>query len=190
MRCFLIGSAVFLLSVALAGAEGELIGENLVAKIPSGYKLGFEQEADQAKMMEFIPEGESVEDWSEMITIQLFDPSNKNAEFYTRLESLLKQACEDGSTHVIPATEENGYPIKVFQMFCPTNLKTGMGEVTFIKTIEGKDKFYVVQKAWRTEKYSDDIPLTEEDFGTWIRYLKDVYVCDSRVETRKCTLTN
>jgi hypothetical protein len=188
MRCFLTGSAVFLLSVASAGADGELIGENLVTKIPSGYELGFQQETDQAKMMEFIPEGESVEDWSEMITIQLFHPANKNAKFYESLDSSVKHACENGSTHVTATREENGYPVQVFQMYCPTNLKTGMGEVTFLKTIEGKDKFYVVQKAWRTEKYSeDDIPMTEEDFAKWIRFLKDVYVCDSRVESRKCT---
>jgi hypothetical protein len=187
MRCFLIGSIFFLLSVVSAGAQGEHVGENLIAGLPSEYELGYQQETDHVKMSEFIPKGESVEQWSEMITIQLFDPANKNAEFYERLDSLVKQACEDGSTHVTPTTEENGYPVKVFQMYCPTNLKTGMGEVTFIKTIEGKDKFYVVQKAWRTEKYSeDDIPLTEEDFGRWIRYLKAVYVCDSRAEDRKC----
>ncbi len=190
MRYFLIGSVVFLLSTAVAGAEGELVDENLITKVPAGYKLGFQQATDQMKMMEFIPEGESVEDWSEMITIQMFDPANRNEEFYERLDSLVKEACEDGSTHVTATREENGYPVKVFQMYCPENLKTGMGEVTFLKTIEGKDKFYVVQKAWRTEKYSDDDTLTEEDYVTWIQYLKAVYVCDSRVESRKCTLTN
>lgn len=187
MRCFLIRSVFLLFSVASAGAQGELSGENLIVGIPSEYELGFQQETDQAKMSEFVPKGESVEQWSEMITIQLFDAANRNAGFYARIESLVKQACEDGSTHVTPVTEENGYPVKVFQMYCPTNRKTGMGEVTFFKTIEGKDKFYVVQKAWRTEKYSvDDVPLTEEDFGRWIRYLKDVYVCDSRAGSRKC----
>ena len=40
--------------------------------------------------------------------------------------------------------EENGYQVKVFQLYCPTNKKTDMGEVTFVKTIEGKDRFYVV----------------------------------------------
>lgn len=187
MRCFSTGAVFFLLSVALAGAQGDLLGENLIVEIPSGYELGFQQETDQGKMSEFIPKGESVEQWSEMITVQLFDPANKNAEFHARIDSLVKQACEDGSTHVTPVEEENGYPVKVFQMYCPTNLQTGKGEVTFFKTIEGKDKFYVVQKAWRTDKYgADDIPLTEQDFGRWIRYLKAVYVCDSRSEKRKC----
>jgi len=182
-----MGWAIFLISAASAGAQEDLVGENLIVRIPAGYELAFQQETGQGTMSEFIPKGESVDEWSEMITIQLFHPDNKNAEFHARLDSLVKQACEDGSTHVTPTGEENGYPVQVFQMYCPTNLDTGMGEVTFFKTIEGKDKFYVVQKAWRTKKYSeDDIPLTEDDFVRWIPYLKDVYVCDSRAENRKC----
>jgi len=55
MRCFLVGSAFFLLSVTLAGAQDELIGENLVVSIPSEYELGFQQETNQGKMSEFIP---------------------------------------------------------------------------------------------------------------------------------------
>lgn len=187
MKCSWMGLAFFLLSVAMAGAQDELVGENLIVKIPTGYELGFQQETDQGNISEFIPKGQSVDRWSEMITIQLFHPVNRNAAFHARLDFLVKQECEDGSTHVTPTGKENGYPVQVFQMYCPTNLKTGMGEVTFFKTIEGKDKFYVVQKAWRTEKYSeDDIPLTEDDFVRWVRYLSEVYVCDSRAYDRKC----
>jgi hypothetical protein len=188
MRLVVLSASVcFFLTVALAGAQSERTGENLLAEIPSGYELGHHQKSDQAEISEFIPKGETVEDWGDMITVQLFPPANDNATFYATFESLVKDACKDGSTHVVATTKENGYPVQVFQLFCPTNPQTNMGEVTFFKTIEGKDKFYVVQKAWRTKKFSpDELPLTSDDIVKWTEYLRSVRVCDSRIKERMC----
>jgi hypothetical protein len=182
----LIGICILLAS-SLAGAQSDLPGEKLLAAIPSEYELGDHQKSDQGEIAEFIPKGESAEAWSEMITVQLLPAHNSNDEFYTTFESLVRQACTDGSTKVVTTTKEKGYPVKVFSLSCPANPKTGMGEVTFIKTIEGKDKFYVVQKAWRTEKYKPgQIPLTSDDVAKWTGYLQSVYVCDDRIKERKC----
>ena len=186
-RVFLSGSICFFLMVSLAEAQGELTGENLLVEIPSGYELGHHQKTGQGEISEFIPKGETVEKWSEMVTVQLLPAHNDNAKFYESLDSLVKQACADGKTQVVATTEENGYSTKVFQLYCPTNPHTNMGELTFVKTIEGKDKFYVVQKAWRTEKYKlDELPLTSDDIVKWTQYLRSVYVCDSRVKGRAC----
>lgn len=188
MRGVLLVMLCFFLIVALAEAQGELAGENLLVEIPPGYELGYNQKTDQGEINEFIPKGETVEKWSEMITVQLLPAHNNNSQFYATFEALSKQACKDGSTHVVATDKENGYPIKVFQLFCPTNLQTDMGEVTFIKTIEGKDKFYVVQKAWRTKKFDkEEFPLTSEDIVKWTQYLRSVSVCDSRIKKRKCS---
>jgi hypothetical protein len=186
-KVFSCGAACFFLIIAFAGAQSEITGERLLAAIPSGYELGYHQKTDQNEISEFIPKGETLEAWSEMITVQLFPAHNTSAKFYATFESLIKQACADGSSHVVATTEENGYPVKVFQLFCPTNPQTDMGEITFIKTIEGKDKFYVVQKAWRTEKYKQDqLPLKNEDIVKWTQYLRSVNVCDSRSDQRAC----
>src|SRR5262245_33524410 len=187
MRRVLLVMLCFLLAVALTEAQDALTGENLLVEIPPGYELGYHQESDQGEINEFVPKGETAEKWSEMITVQLFPAHNNNSQFYATFESLANQACKDGITHVVATTKENGYPVKVFQLFCPTNLQTNMGEVTFIKTIEGKDKFYVVQKAWRTEKYDKErLPITSEDIVKWTQYLRSVFVCDSRIKKRKC----
>ena len=182
-----MGATCFFLGVALAGTQGDLTGENLLIEIPSGYELGHQQKTDQGEINEFIPKGETVENWSEMITVQLLPAHNNNTKFYAIFESLVKQACTNGSTEVIATAEENGYPVKVFMLSCPANQSTDMGEVTFIKTVEGKDKFYVVQKAWRTPKYKpDQLPLASGDIAKWTQYLRSVHVCDSRIKERNC----
>ena len=165
---FFIGSICFFLAVAIGAARSELTGENLLVEIPAGYELGHSETTAQGEINEFVPKGETVEKWSEMITVQLLPAHNDNSKFCAAFESLAKQACKAGSTRVVATTKENGYPVKVFQLLCPTNLQTNLGEVTFIKTIEGKDKFYVVQKAWRTERYElEQIPLQGEDVVKW-----------------------
>lgn len=182
---FLLGSICCILAGSLVGAQNELTGENLLVAIPAGYQLAYNQKTDQGEINEFVPKGETVEKWSEMITVQLLPAQNDNATFYATFESLAKQGCRSEFTHVIATTKENGYPVKVFQLFCTINLQTNMGEVTFIKTIEGKDKFYVVQKAWRTEEYElEQIPITEEDIVKWTEYLRSISVCDGRIKSR------
>lgn len=187
MRKTILIGIYFLLAVSLTAAQSDLTGEKLLAAIPPEYEMGFHQKADQGEIVEFVPKGESAEAWSEMITVQLLPAHNSNNEFYATFESLVRQACTDGSTKVVATTEENGYPVKVFSLSCPVNPKTSMGEVTFIKTIEGKDKFYVVQKAWRTEKYKPgQLPLTSDDVAKWTDYLQSVRVCDNRIKERTC----
>jgi hypothetical protein len=174
-------------AAATAATQGELFGENLLIRIPADYELGFEQTTELGQINEFVPRGETVEEWSEMITVQLFPTHNDNERFFAVFEALAAQACSSESTHVVATTKENGYRVKVFQLFCPTNLQTEMGEVTFVKTIEGRDKFYVVQKAWRTERFDPgEVPLTSEEIVEWVGYLRSVSVCDTRMKKRKC----
>lgn len=184
---FLIGSICFVFAGSMAGAQDERTGEKLLAAIPAGYEAAHSQKTDQGEIHEFIPKGETVEEWSEMITIQLFSAQNDHSTFYSNVESLVKQACRSGMTRVVASAKENGYPVQVFHLLCPTNLRNNLGEVTFIKTLEGNDKFYVVQKAWRTEKYElEELPISEEEIVKWTEYLRSVSVCDSRIENRKC----
>jgi hypothetical protein len=183
---FLISAICFGLTGPFAGAQNGLTGENLLVEIPTGYELAYSQKTDTGTINEFVPKGETVEKWSEMITVQLFPPHD-NAKFYATFESLVKQSCRSGFTHEVATQKENGYPVKVFHLLCPTNLQTDLGEVTFLKTIEGRDKFYVVQKAWHTEKFEPDwIPISAEEIVKWTEYLRSVSVCDSRIKKRKC----
>ena len=59
------------------------------------------------------------------------------------------------------------------------NKDTGKPEMTWMKAIQGKDSFYVVQKAFKFEPADDDV-------AKWMRYLRGVAVCDSRVPERAC----
>ncbi len=186
-RALAVGTTCCFLVLAPAFAQQALTGENLLVEIPAGYELGYRHQTDRGEMDEYVPKGETVDQWSEMITVQLFAPEMDNATFFQKFDSLGRQACKDGYTNLIATAQEHGYQVKVFQLFCPTNPQTQMGEVTFIKSLEGKDKFYVVQKAWRTGTFDpDDVPLSDDEIVTWMQFLRSVAVCDSRIEGKEC----
>ena len=74
---------------------------------------------------------------------------------------------------------ENGYSFVLWQLYCPLNSVTQKPEFTYMKAIQGNDSLYLVQVAFRFES-------SEADVTQWIKYLKDVKVCDSRISDRAC----
>lgn len=180
----LVHSLLFAAAASRAESEGEL----LFVEIPPGYTPAYQQATDQGMIQEFVLQGETVEKWSEMLTVQMFPPSRSVQRFYEAVDSSVKQACKDGSTHVHSAEKENGYPVRFFTIVCPTNLQTNMGEVTYVKAIDGRDKLYVVQKAWRTATFEPGgVPLTEAEIVKWTQYMRSISVCDDRVKARRCS---
>jgi hypothetical protein len=65
---------ILLLSLALAAslAQAQMENELLLQNMPPGYKIGFQTTRGNMVMTEFVPEKESVENWTEMLTMQVF----------------------------------------------------------------------------------------------------------------------
>jgi len=72
----------------------------LTHRHPSGWKVGHEQQNDRALIREYVPAGQSVHDWREMITLQVFrnlalNPKAAPAEFLGRLANLMRRTCPE-----------------------------------------------------------------------------------------------
>jgi len=155
-------------------------GENLLAELPPGYKIDFQQKKNNIQITEMVPAHETVHDWTEMLTVQVFNGMKGTPDqFRVRMEKLWSGSCAKALTRPIAAAVEKGYPIAVWMMFCPNNKETGKPESTWFKAIQGKDSFYVVQKAFKFDPSSEQVVK-------WTLYLKKVAVCDTRVRERAC----
>jgi hypothetical protein len=165
-------------------AHAQLKNENLLVTMPDGYIVGFQDKNARQQMTEMVPRGQSVKDWTDMVTVQIFfRMTNVTPEAYKqRLEKLWAENCKGAESSPIGQGEERGYPVIVWLQVCPLNKDTGKPEITLLKAIAGKDSFYVVQKAFR---FQPDKPQVEQ----WSRYLRGVSVCDSRVPERACPKT-
>jgi hypothetical protein len=165
-------------------AHAQLNNENLLVAMPDGYVTGFQDRNTRQQMTEMVPRGQSVKDWTEMVTVQIFFGMTDvtPAAYRQRLEKLWAETCKGAQSSPIGQGEERGYPVIVWLQVCPRDKETGKPEVTLLKAIAGRDSFYVVQKAFR---FQPDKPQVEH----WSRYLRNVSVCDSRVAERACPKT-
>jgi len=162
-------------------AVAAFVNENLLTTAPAGYHVGFSNKTDDGLITEWVPAGETVENWTEMVTVQVFYHLRGSPEaFMSNLETRWLRGCPGaGPAQPIANAVENGYPTLVWLLSCPQNPASGKMEVTWFKAVQGSDSFYLVQKAFK-------FPPSKEQIGRWVGYLKAVRVCDSRLADRAC----
>lgn len=171
-----------LLAFGAPGAQA-LENENLLVALPKGYKIGFQNKTDRGLISEMVPEGETVEGWTEMVTVQIFFGMRDVTppQYRARLERLWGDACPGSAFAEVKDGIENDYATLTWSQKCPVNHQTGKPELAWLKAVQGKDSFYLVQKAYRFEP-------SAEQMAKWDRCLDGVRVCDTRLPERPCKL--
>ena len=159
----------------------DLENENLLAELPAGFKVDYQAEQGNQTITEMVAEGESVEDWTTLVTVQVYlgETNTTPEQAQETLTNGWFNACANSETYPIADGQENGYNFVLWQLYCPLNSATQKVEYTFMKAIAGNDSFYLVQVAFRYEP-------TEADITQWMNYLRDVEVCDSRLPEQAC----
>src|SRR5690348_994763 len=108
-------AAAIVATFALAPAHAQLVNENLLVKMPDGYKVGWSDRNAQRVMNEMVPAGETVENWTEMVTVQIFFGLKSPPQmFRARMGALWSKACPDSVTAPIAEGVERGYPTEVW----------------------------------------------------------------------------
>lgn len=155
--------------------------ENLLAELPSGFKVDYEAQQNNMTISEMVPSNESVDDWSTLITVQIFMGMTGTTpeQYQENMNQSWFNACADSESYPVADGEENGYPFVLWQLYCPVNPATQKVEYAYMKAIQGNDSFYLVQVAFRHEPSSDEITQ-------WMQYMKQVKVCDSRIPEKAC----
>jgi len=177
--CIANSSVIFVLLLA-PPAAAQLVNENLLAGLPPGYKIAFQDKKDDMLMNEMVPSNQTADNWTEMVTVQIFyGLKGTPQQFESKVENGWLASCPGASANAVANGIENGYPALVWLLNCPRNPKTGKPEITWFKAMQGNDSFYVVQKAFRFAPSKDQI-------NQWMQYLKAVAVCDSRLLDRAC----
>jgi hypothetical protein len=174
---------MFFASTLMRTASAQLVNENLLVEVPPGYKIDFQDHKPNMLMNEMVPTSETVGDWTEMVTVQIYYNLKTTPEQFTaKLASGWMAACPGATSNSVASGDENGYSAAVWLLNCPKNPATGKPEITWVKTVQGNDSFYVVQKAFKFTPSKDQVVQ-------WMKYLRSVAVCDSRLADRACPQT-
>jgi len=177
----LFAVSLVLASFAPFAYSQQLEGENLLQTMPPGYKIGFQTKRGNMLITEFVPERESVDNWTEMVTTQVFLGLKRPtpSEFRQVMQKSWSESCKDAGFADVAAGNENGYGFEVWIQDCPKIAQTGKPERVWFKAIKGNDSFYLVQKAFRFLPDPDQVMR-------WTQYLRSIQVCDSRLADRAC----
>jgi hypothetical protein len=161
-------------------ALADLENENLLVSVPSGYKIDYQKKQGNVLMSEMVPVNETVNNWTEMVTVQIFyDLKIAPEQVRGKLEQGWAGSCPGSQTKLITQGVERSYPSIMWVMFCPMNPSTKKPEKTWVRGIQGADSFYLVQKAYK-------FTPSQEQEAQWLGFLNGVSVCDSRVPERAC----
>ena len=174
---------VSLLLLPVTAMSSSPDGENLLQKVPDGYKVDFTVKQKKLLVAEMVPESESVKNWTEMLTVQVFQGlrSTTPSQYQNRMQTTWSTGCKGFNSESIAQGSDNDYDYSVWLQKCPNNPGTGKAENTIFKAIRGSDNFYVVQKAFKFEP-------SKKQLAKWTTYLETVTVCDSRLAGRSCDI--
>ncbi|NQW50458.1 MAG: hypothetical protein HQ465_04375 [Rhodospirillales bacterium] len=125
--------AVLLMGFLGSGVQAQpLKNENLLVGMPQGFKLGFKDSKNGMNMQEFVPASETVENWTELVTVQVF-LSRKDLEPAPFLGAMQQQsagACKSSTATPLATGKVNGYDAASILLRCPLLASTAKPETT------------------------------------------------------------
>ena len=140
---------------------------------PKDFKIDYQTEQTGMIRGERVPQKQTVDNWTQMITLQSMAGANLDAEeFRNNTANLWQNACPKSSFNPITEGEANGYSAAVWQLTCEYNPQTGKPEYTWFKAIQGDDSLYVKQYAFR---YAPN----KKEIHNALDQLRKFTVCDS-----------
>jgi hypothetical protein len=175
-------AALVLGASAFAAALGQslLDAENLLFSPPKDFKLGYQSSHDNSLLTEWVPSAETVEHWTQMLTVQVFRGAAVEAPiFLGGIGKRYMDACPGTTAKGIYTGQVNGYVVSMLVLKCPLNPKTGKPETTAFRVIKGRDALYSVQRAWTS------VP-SDQEVDAVMHMLAKVSVCDTRTPEHPC----
>lgn len=159
--------------------------ERLLVDVPQGFKLGSEQKQDQITLLEYVPEAETVHNWSEVATVMTAKGlGHVNArDFGGLIAKGWSETCLNSQTQNMGDEAVNGYAASRWMLYCPLNPQTGRPESMMMVVIQGKDALYNIQYAFHTEMSAEQTAKASDFIGK-------VSVCDTRHTQHPCAEGN
>jgi hypothetical protein len=145
----------------------------MLSELPKGYKSAHRMISELGSIQEFIPEGETLAHWTEMLTVQILRRRQgwTLSDFRTSIDTLWDSICLGGSSQLVEQGFEQLQPTMIWSLTCPQSWITGRPEYTWIKIVMQKGYLVVIQKAFTFKPSANSIAF-------WISYLRDVRAND------------
>ena len=162
------------------------IFSQLVAfKMPLAFQVVNEETSEHAYIREAVPQGETAEQWTQMITVTGYksvaaDPGPPPAALISTIADGFKKACPDTITvGDLGKTPIDGYPAELAFVACGTASDGGNAhsEAALILVIEGTRDYYSIQWAERGPAQATRVAFDEQHWMDRLKRLMPVFLC-------------
>lgn len=154
------------LAVVIAGSGPGVAGDGyFVSPELPGFATGYQAGNADAAISEQVPEGESVEHWSRMVTTQRFTGLAGEVSASRYAEAViggLAQGCPGAKATPITNLRIDGRLAARFRADCPRNPQTGLPEVFWFVAVPGPRDMHVKQVAFRRLPDAADAAWAEQ----------------------------
>jgi hypothetical protein len=169
----LLAIAAILPALALSGtAHAQATEERLSSPEIPGFTIGFAATNDTQSIREEVPEGETTQRWSRLITTQRFTGLASRVtpkKYAARVIRAMKKRCSDVEIDDTRAFEMAGRKAYQFKVECPIGA-TGRREAFIMLAVAGVNDMHVKQVAFRGQ-------VVDSGLAWGRRYLDAVTFC-------------
>ena len=162
-------ATILLLASALTGADGEHLGAPPLAGFVTGYEAADPRR--DAAIREEVPQGETVEAWSRMITTQRFGGLSDRTQataFAGLVASRMAAACPGTEVGGPVGFALDGRPAARVTVRCPLLAETGKSETILMVAVIGSHDLHVKQVAFRGGQTARDLAWAQ----AWLARLR------------------
>jgi hypothetical protein len=146
-----IQAAMVLAIMACAPAEA---AERLLYTAEPGFVVGFRAANANEAIEEWVPKGETVQNWTRMLTFQRFpglvQRGRTGPELLDFIAGRIASVCPGAKTTAIARSIVLGRETATLTTRCPRNPATGKPETTFYRAITASSDVHVAQVAFRS----------------------------------------
>jgi hypothetical protein len=156
--------ALSAIAISLGLGISPASADELASPALPGFVVGFEASNDQQSIHEEVPAGESVQDWTRMVTTQRFTGAATRltpAEFLEMMARNMAAACPRARTSPAVMGSLSGNATARFRADCPLLAQTGKPETFFMLVVSDGEDLHVKQVAFRREPTAADAQWAE-----------------------------
>lgn len=175
-----------------------IYSQKVMHEIPVGWEPVFENSTDQSYMLEFVPTGQTVDNWTSMFTVQGFKGLSAKTDpkkILTDIGTMHMKVCGEALVfELVDVAPINGHETQGAVIGCakmpsthPTGVKAGMAEVAYYIAIKGKHDLYTFHKSIRTEAFDPkQSPVTSANAAEFIAEFTPLKLCSKHGAADVC----
>ncbi len=179
-------------ATAQTGDSAVLFGggdEVYIAGLPAGWRKQAEASDALGYRADWMPAGQTVEDWRDRMTLQLIpDVAGQVPEqFLDNLAALWTDGCESVMVTEVQTEAVNGYAAGSRLIACTRDKQSGTGSVSLYRVVAGERALYIVQRAYRVPPFTTErVPLAGADLDAGRKAVGFGTACERGAAARPC----